>query len=690
MFAWRDNYISYNGEGGGNTDPFWSSVTFLQNYEYPAPSPVYDLSTNNLQPMVTGAARPSTRTPFTGVGGSYKFDTSTAAQLIFPQNAGMSVGTNNFTVECWVYINAFPGNNVECVAIATNQSTVGQATARIVVTPAGAVFFLCNNAAGSGWINNSTTATGTVGLNTWYHLAGVRNGTNFTLYVNGVSRLTYTSSSAVGYLSAGNATHIGNLPVGTGFTGANNAFITNVRFVNGTAVYTSAFTPPTSPLTAITNTQLLVTFPNSYQSNYSIPVDYSFNSWPITRTGNSVTSTASPFSGYYGSYKLTTGYMLVTTQTALALSTTNFSIEGWFRLTTTGVIQYILDQRNNATATITPTIYVNASNVLIYYSNGSDRITGTTTLSANVWYNFTVNRTSNSTKLYLNGTQEGSTYSDANTYVTARIALGTNGSSAGNNNLVGQLSNIRITKGVGLYPNNFTPSTTPLTTTTDTLFLLSGTYFGLYDLSNSNQGIFTPTFTGSLTSTQGGTTSTAITSPLRYKWGTQSMYYQRQSSTQSGYQTVLDSTSLQFGTGDFTIEGWIFAPSAVGTLTLGIMAKGTSSTGWYLQLNSSNILQWFSGVSILRSSTTQVFQSTWTYFAITRSGTTGRMFINGTQEGASFTDSTNYNQTNDMFIGCDRNNQSGFIGYMDDIRITKGVARYTANFTPPSGPFPTS
>jgi hypothetical protein len=66
------------------------------------------------------------------------------------------------------------------------------------------------------------------------------------------------------------------------------------------------------------------------------------------------------------------------------------------------------------------------------------------------------------------------------------------------------------------------------------------------------------------------------------------------------------------------------------------------------------------------------------------------MFINGTLEGATYTDNTNYNQTNNMVIGADRSGVGGFNGYMDDIRVTTGVCRYTASFTAPSSAFPTS
>ena len=95
------------------------------------------------------------------------------------------------------------------------------------------------------------------------------------------------------------------------------------------------------------------------------------------------------------------------------------------------------------------------------------------------------------------------------------------------------------------------------------------------------------------------------------------------------------------------------------------------------------------GVASLLTSTTVISNNTWYHVAITRSGTTLRMFIDGTQE-ASTTSSANFTSTTNMFIGADVNNTNQRInGYIQDLRITNGYARYTANFTPPTQAFPT-
>jgi hypothetical protein len=78
--------------------------------------------------------------------------------------------------------------------------------------------------------------------------------------------------------------------------------------------------------------------------------------------------------------------------------------------------------------------------------------------------------------------------------------------------------------------------------------------------------------------------------------------------------------------------------------------------------------------------------NTWTHVAWTRSGSSNRLFINGTQVGSTTTDATNYTSTA-SFIGASQSGTLPFAGYIDDLRITKGYARYTSNFTPPSSAF---
>ena len=100
--------------------------------------------------------------------------------------------------------------------------------------------------------NSIQSATGvgmTVGQ--WTHVAAVRSGSTMTLYVNGTSVGSTTNSSNLTdtLFRIGSAGYTGDY-----FTG----YISNVRVVKGTAVYTGSFTPSTTPLTAVSGTSLLL------------------------------------------------------------------------------------------------------------------------------------------------------------------------------------------------------------------------------------------------------------------------------------------------------------------------------------------------------------------------------------------------------------------------------------------------
>ena len=149
--------------------------------------------------------------------------------------------------------------------------------------------------------------------------------------------------------------------------------------------------------------------------------------------------------------------------------------------------------------------------------------------------------------------------------------------------------------------------------------------------------------------------------------------------------------------GDFAVEFWFYQDSRPDYASL-ITNYGTGNGGWALYINSlsPNQLYWWhyngSGWVYLNSSQgtrTTVTLDTWHHVAVTRSGNTWRLFLNGTQED-TITDSNNITAGNGaVFSGLrlgtiNAGLQYAFHGYIDDVRITNGDARYTSNFTPPT------
>lgn len=157
-------------------------------------------------------------------------------------------------------------------------------------------------------------------------------------------------------------------------------------------------------------------------------------------------------------------YLNYAAQTPFSFGTGDFTIEFW-AYPTGGLANYpsYIDFRGSSSATPAPYIY-NDNGILVYGTAGANRITYTYA-TLNTWVHVAVCRIGTSTKMYVNGTQVGATYIDANSYTvgTGGPYIGQNG--VGGGWFTGYMSNIRVVKGVGVYTGTFTPPTAPLTIT---------------------------------------------------------------------------------------------------------------------------------------------------------------------------------------------------------------------------------
>lgn len=158
------------------------------------------------------------------------------------------------------------------------------------------------------------------------------------------------------------------------------------------------------------------------------------------------------------------------------------------------------------------------------------------------------------------------------------------------------------------------------------------------------------------------------------------------------YFYVNNPAALSLGAGDFTIEFWIKFNNVSAIQTIIDGRPAYTATAYpcpnvfitadgkihYMTLNADQIV-----------STNPVTTGVWYHMAISRVSGSTRLFIDGTQTGGTYADSLTYDAAaNRPFFGIVADGvQYGFNGWMDDIRITKGVGRYSANFTRPTPPF---
>ena len=208
--------------------------------------------------------------------GSTVFDGS-GDYIVTPASSDFTFGTGAFTVECWYK-----------VGFDTSESTVrflfdiGSNGVKWTFKSSKIRLLLVS---GSGETHLQYT-TGALSQSTWFHTAAVRDGSgNVNLYHNGTSVGNYSSSSVI---HATNLATIGNYGSGGGydFTG----YVSNFRIVKGSAVYTSNFTPSTTPLTAISGTTLLTCFNPS-----GTITDASASNHTLTISGNAAADSSHPF-----------------------------------------------------------------------------------------------------------------------------------------------------------------------------------------------------------------------------------------------------------------------------------------------------------------------------------------------------------------------------------------------------------
>lgn len=166
------------------------------------------------------------------------------------------------------------------------------------------------------------------------------------------------------------------------------------------------------------------------------------------------------------------------------------------------------------------------------------------------------------------------------------------------------------------------------------------------------------------------------------------------------YLTAPSDVDFDMGTGDFTYEAWIYPTSVSGSFRtiLSRQQTGDTAPAFQFRITDTSKLQAVfranGGSAATVTSSGNISANTWTHVALVRSGSTARLFIGGSQDGSG-TITTNYNPTSSQALSIgglliSSTPSAYFVGYIDDLRITKGVARYTANFTPPTAQFPDS
>ena len=351
--------------------------------------------------------------------------------------------TGDFTAECWVYCTAHTNDYAGILAFSHDGESTG--------------WNLLVRSNGKLHINvgmTYTDVTGSLPLNQWTHLALVRYGSdtgNCKLYINGVADATTVTKT--GTVTQPTFIQIGQYPAiaARAFTGN----IADVRVVNGTAVYTSSFTPTTAPLTAVTNTKLLV------QSTDAGIIDKAQNARKTLLVGNTKSSTTqTKFLSSSMYFDGTGDYINAENCDIGNVGLNAFTFEGWFYLTASPSNYITILQTRGSNASTTGFVMAISASDFYVYSGAFIGQRGSA-ISSNQWYHWAYTRdTSGNQRVFLDGTQTGSTYTTERNYTDDKLWIGAKYDSS--EYFTGYQSDVRITKGLARYTANFTPPTAAL------------------------------------------------------------------------------------------------------------------------------------------------------------------------------------------------------------------------------------
>ena len=549
--------------------------------------------------------------------------------------------TGDFTVEAWFYPTNLTGTH-------TLFSLGTEATNRYNLALNGAT--INSNLFGSSSVAY-TTSGASLSTSTWYHIALVRSGSTVTLYVNGTADATTDTQAGT----------IGNGVVRVGANGSGGGLyqgsMSNFRTAS-TAVYTVNFTPPTKPLSAITNTQFLLSL-----GVYPI-IDYSVNTIALTNNGiagSSITA-LSPFSGtwtdsvsgivatvqstptydsnYGGGINFTESlYTWVDVPTSYS-GASGFTIS-MAALVPQSASHYVPLFCGNTAVRAGNYIYSRKWTNFEAGTNASGIIGISLDMGKLAWYDFVYNGTS--ITVYRNGRLLSSgTLSAANQGWLNPLRFGGDESASGGNTLA-----------VGtLYRMKHQTSALSAAEVTAQFETVRSTYGG-------------GTLAGSL-SFPGGTAGTRM----------------------------LDlTTGFTLGAGSYTVEGWFQLPDFANQYAMfGANASAGDGSGmmnWIVSNSTTIFSDKNGGGGSVTYTVPTMSANTWYHFALTRNGTTEALFLNGVRAGTAQTNSLNYTAATKR-IGMSY--VRSWPGLMTNMRVVVGSFVYDPQYsycTVPIGPLTT-
>jgi hypothetical protein len=656
--------------GGGEVDPNFNQTVLLlhgDGTDGAQNNTFLDSSTNNFTVTRNGNTTQGTYSPFSAPDGRWSAYFPLAS-LTTPQRLQSSIdsafGTGNFTVECFVYF-----IDADISGVFLDMRTGSGVALYMSIAENGEIAV---QALGGSGLFIAASASTAVTKNAWSHVAVVRSGTGtnqVTLYIDGVSVATGTSADNFSTTAVTLCNRYTSSSPNT-----TQCYLSNFRISN----VARTISVPTSPYISDANTLLLLCQSNRF-------VDNGANSETVTfpdATKPSITpfSPFAPTAAYDASVNGGSGYFdtsgdnlqLASPTSAISPGSGDFTFSCWiYPQSFSSPVSGILDIANGSNATRFGVIlYANGE---IYVDNNTNLLISANAVKLNEWTYISVVRSGSTMTIYYNGVSQASgtvaqNFSDTTTYIGRAFD---NAAYLFN----GYMADMRLVKGVAL---SASPPTAPLTAVSGTELLLNFTNAGIFDQTGKNNL---------------ETVGNAQIDTTTKKYGTGSMEFDG-----TGDElTALGGDFYSILSGDYTIEFWIYLNDSTSRGLMGCVTTGAKN-GWSLEISATPKILFLVGdgsVITTTAASPTLSTSTWTHIACVKNGSAIDVYADGVA-GTSATVSNITAGTGLLFIGDGFGVSSGdfaakansFNGFIDDLRITKGVARYTSAFTPPTKAFP--
>ena len=657
-------------------DPHWCKVSLLFNFDYKQDDiRTYDLSQYNHRLYGNALSYGASREQSKFGSGSYRFFNSGPYIIAVIASKELNITYDDFTIEAWILLDADQAQQTKHIYRTKNQNAFAINTFGISAT--GRLFY--EHPSSATMYANTILQPGR-----WYHIAVSRTRDVVRFFVDGILDGTTTGVDDPNYFLGEKmeAWIGGNL----------NAFIDDFRLTKGIGRYVRDFELPDSAFEVQLSSdtkrdyywdKVVALFNMDYPSGEDSIADKSQNSIEATLHNNASLRDYDKKFGNAALFRSTRDDYLSCTDPSFSIAQLeNFTIESWVKI-------LLLSDSTTSSMNGTGNIFKlsNLSLDLVDQNfaltlNGASTTLGSCSVNNGTigqWMHVALAREGDKVRLWVNGRQSGETVGDAGAeYPGNSLMIGKDLlTQEGQRPLI---DDFRFTKGIARYlaqQGSFIPPSEAFPTQGETEPDPYYTNVVLSILSNYHQTGATQFIDSSLNAA----TITTVGSPV--VTGSEKVF-RASFHLPSGSAMVADSTATGGSSSeDFTLEAWVnLSAFGAGTKTvIGFPAASLSIV--------NGLLSW-KGDDIVALEGNEVGGG-WTHVALSREDGKIRMFKNGqllVTDPMTLTDQT-YIDYETIYIGAKQNGAfTDFLdGFIDQIRVTRGVARYVKSFAPPFRPF---